>query len=82
MRRLLLSFATLAACALAPAAQAELYYVIIAGLGGEKRYEEAFAEQVTKLTEVARRSTSADRVKVLAGPNATRDNLEIGRAHV
>lgn len=82
MRRLLLSLATLAACALAPAAQAELYYVIIAGLGGEKRYEEAFAEQVTKLTEVARRSTSADRVKVLAGANATRDNLAAALAEL
>jgi hypothetical protein len=71
----MLSMAALAACALAPAAEAELYYVIVAGLGGEERYEDAFAEQAATLTTVANRTTGAERVTVLAGEKATREAL-------
>lgn len=60
----------------AAAASAEPHYLIVAGLGGEPRYEERFAEQADQLAEAARRTAgNADRVHVLRGEAATRENL-------
>jgi hypothetical protein len=78
----MLATAALAAFALAPMAHAELFFVIIAGLGGEQRYEDAFAEQTAALTLVANRTTGAERVTVLAGENATRAKLEAALAEL
>jgi hypothetical protein len=71
----LLGGAALAACVCAAAApaHAELYYVIVGGLGGEAAYEEQFAKDVDALAAVARRTTAASRVTLLKGEGATRE---------
>jgi hypothetical protein len=62
--------------ALAPAARAELYYVIVGGLGGNADYEEAFTTHARKLGEAAERTLGGDaRVSVLVGSEATREAL-------
>jgi hypothetical protein len=69
--------AALLAVLLAPvAAQAELYYLIVGGLGGEKTYEERFASYADSLASAARRTvTDESRVTLLKGEDATRENL-------
>jgi hypothetical protein len=67
---------SLAAVAVAPAAHAELYYLIVGGLGGEAKYQEQFDEQVKELATVARRTTGDARVAVLRGEGATREAIE------
>jgi len=58
------------------AAQAELYYLIVGGLGGEKTYEERFASYADSLASAARRTvTDESRVTLLKGEDATRENL-------
>jgi hypothetical protein len=70
----LLGGAALAACVCAAApAHAELYYVIVGGLGGEATYDEQFAKDVDALAAVARRTTAASRVSLLKGEAATRE---------
>ncbi|RPI58950.1 MAG: hypothetical protein EHM50_09970, partial [Lysobacterales bacterium] len=64
----------LASLAAAPA-HAELYYLIVAGLGGEAGYEEQFAKDAEALAAVARRTTAASRVMLLQGEGATREAL-------
>ncbi len=64
----------LALCAAAPA-QAELYYLIVGGLGGEAAYAEQFDKDTAALAAVARRTTAANRVTVLKGEAATADAL-------
>jgi hypothetical protein len=64
----------LAAAAAAPA-EAELYYLIVGGLGGEPAYTEQFDKDIAALSDVARRTTAASRVTVLKGEGATRDAL-------
>ena len=64
----------------APAAHAELYYLIVGGLGGETKYQEQFDKQTEALTSVARRTTGNARVTVLRGEGATREALEKGVA--
>jgi hypothetical protein len=60
----------------APLAHAELYYVIVAGLGGAPEYEDAFVAHARKLGEAAERTLGDDaRVSVLAGEQATREAL-------
>jgi hypothetical protein len=59
-----------------PIAHAELYYVIVGGLGGEQKYQEQFDKQITALTTVAKRTTGESRVTVLQGEGATREALE------
>jgi hypothetical protein len=54
-------------------AQAELYYLIVGGLGGEPAYAEQFAKDTTALATVARRTTGDSRVTVLEGDAATRE---------
>jgi hypothetical protein len=66
--------ATLAAGSAAPA-HAELYYLIVGGLGGESTYTEQFDKDTAALAEVARRTTAASRVMVLKGEGATREAL-------
>jgi hypothetical protein len=70
------ALAFVAALALAPSAHAELYYLIVGGLGGEAKYQEQFDKQVKDLAAVARRTTGDARVTVLTGDGATREAVE------
>jgi hypothetical protein len=63
-----------ALCVAAPA-HAELYYLIVGGLGGEAGYDEQFAKDTDALAAVARRTTAASRVMLLKGEGATREAL-------
>ena len=74
--RIIAALALAAALAVAPAAHAELYYLIVGGLGGEQKYQEQFDKQVKDLAAVARRTTGDARVTVLTGEGATREALE------
>lgn len=65
--------AVLAALGAAAPAHAELYYLIVAGLGGEPAYEEQFAKDANALAAVARRTTASSRVMLLQGEGATRE---------
>jgi hypothetical protein len=75
-RQMLVLATALAAVAVAPAARADLYYVIIGGLGGEPKYQELFDKEVQQLATVARRTTGNERVSVLSGQGATRAAVE------
>jgi hypothetical protein len=66
----------LIAAAMAPAAHAELYYLIVGGIGGEPKYQEQFDKEVASLASVARKTTGNARVTVLEGDKATREALE------
>ncbi len=55
---------------------AELHFLIVSGLGGEARYEQAFAAQAEAMAEAAMLTTGDEsRITVLSGPVATRDML-------
>jgi hypothetical protein len=54
-------------------AHAEVYYLIVGGLGGEPGYEEQFAKDAEALAAVARRTTAQSRVTLLQGEAATRE---------
>ena len=54
-------------------AQAELYYLIVGGLGGEPNYEEQFAAHSLTLANAAKRTVDEANVTVLTGDDATRD---------
>ncbi len=61
---------------LGPSAHAELYYLIVGGLGGQVSYEERFLAQTESLADAARRTLGDDsRVSVLSGDAASRDAL-------
>jgi len=61
---------------LASAAQAEPYYLIVGGLGGESGYANRFLAQSESLADAARRSLGdASRVTLLNGEAATREAL-------
>ncbi len=61
---------------LAQAAQAELYYVIVGGLGGEPAYANRFLAQTETLADAAARSLGDEsRVTLLNGEEATREAL-------
>jgi hypothetical protein len=61
---------------LAPRAEAELYYLIVGGLGGQPGYAENFAEYAGTLALAARRTVSGEsQVRVLSGEQATREAL-------
>src|SRR5690606_11424757 len=64
-----------AAFAVAAPAHAELYYLIVGGLGGQAEYQERFDKQVNALIDVARRTTGESRVIALTGESATREAL-------
>jgi hypothetical protein len=57
-------------------AHAELYYLIVGGLGGDPKYQEQFDKEVASLASVARKTTGDSRVTVLQGEKATREALE------
>ncbi|HET8696738.1 MAG TPA: hypothetical protein VFO94_04595, partial [Gammaproteobacteria bacterium] len=65
-----------ASALVAPAAQAELYYLIVGGIGGEQKYQEQFDKEVASLASVARKTTGDARVTVLQGDKATREAVE------
>jgi hypothetical protein len=65
--------AALAGLVLAAPAHAEVYYLIVGGLGGEPGYEEQFAKDAEALAAVARRTTAPSRVTLLQGEAATRE---------
>jgi hypothetical protein len=67
--------AALAGLLFAVPAHAEVYYLIVGGLGGEAGYEEQFAKDAEALATVARRTTAASRVTLLKGEGATREAL-------
>ncbi len=56
-------------------AAAELQVVIIEGLGGEPRYAEQFAEQVSAIESAAGGLTSSERVSVFRSGEFTRDSV-------
>ncbi|MEE8543191.1 MAG: hypothetical protein V3S94_04975 [Gammaproteobacteria bacterium] len=59
-----------------PLAHAELYYLIVGGLGGQVSYEERFAAQTESLADAARRTLGGgSRVSVLSGDAASREAL-------
>ena len=61
---------------LAPPAQAELYYLIVGGLGGQPAYANRFLAQTETLADAAARSLGGDaRVTLLNGEDATREAL-------
>ncbi len=61
---------------LGPFAHAELYYLIVGGLGGQVSYEERFLAQTESMAAAARRTLGDDsRVSVLSGDAASRDAL-------
>jgi len=66
------------ALAVAAPAHAELYYLIVGGLGGEAEYQDRFDQDTKALAAVARRTTSQNRVQVLTGEAATREALVKG----
>lgn len=57
-------------------ARAELYYLIVGGLGGDPLYAERFAGDTASMASAAERTLGAtDRIRILSGENATRDAL-------
>ena len=75
LRKRLIPAVALLALGATPA-HAALYYLIVAGLGGEKSYQEQFDKQAAELETVAKRATAASRVTVLKGDKATREGIE------
>ena len=72
-----LARAVVAALALqAGPASAELYYLIVGGLGGDPGYVERFAGDAASMASAAERTVgSSDRVRILVGDDATREAL-------
>ncbi len=65
-----------ALCVGASPARAELHYLIVSGLGGEPRYEQAFVAHADTMAAAAALTTGSDsRVTVLSGEHATREAL-------
>ncbi|HEY5624314.1 MAG TPA: C13 family peptidase [Gammaproteobacteria bacterium] len=65
---------TAASLALAASAQAESYYLIVGGSGGQPLYEERFLAQADAMASAARRTLGDEAlVTVLSGEAATRD---------
>src|SRR5690606_30710659 len=68
--------AALAALLAAPQAHAELYYLIVAGIGGQSKYDEQFKTQAEQLAAAGPRTPGdAGRVDVLIGEQATRESV-------
>lgn len=55
--------------------RAELYAVIVEGLGGDETYAAQFDEQVAGIEAAMRSLTSSERIRVFAGENASRDAI-------
>jgi hypothetical protein len=60
------------AAAFAAPARADLYYLVVGGLGGEPKYQEQFDKATNEIAAVARRTAGNDKVMVLQGESATR----------
>lgn len=73
-RRYLGALAALGAIVAAPA-RADLYYLVVGGLGGEPKYQEQFDKDTAAIAAVARRTAGNDHVLVLQGESATRAAL-------
>ena len=67
--------AVAAAAAFAAPARAELYYLVVGGLGGEPKYQEQFDKATAEIAAVARKTAGNERVIVLQGESATRAAL-------
>src|SRR5580704_1245129 len=82
--RCCVAFAGLIGAALA---HADIYYVNVAGLGGEPDYEQHFVAQAADLDRIARSGGATAHVVTLSGPQATREHLQqtlvdiAGQAH-
>ncbi len=57
-------------------ARADIYYVNVAGLGGEPDYEQRFAALAADLDRIAKAGGATAHVVTLSGPQATRDHLQ------
>jgi len=55
--------------------KAELYVVVIEGLGGDAVYTEQFAKQVAAVSEASQTLTTTDRLHVFPAPSATREDV-------
>ena len=55
--------------------KAELYVVVIEGLGGDAVYTKQFATQVAAVSEASKTLTTEDRVHVFPAPSATREDI-------
>jgi hypothetical protein len=62
--------------AAASSARADIYYLIVAGLGGEPDYETRFVAQAADLDRIAKGSGTTAHVITLSGPAATRERLQ------
>ena len=69
----LAALATLACGALA---HADIYFVNVAGLGGEPDYEQRFAALAADLDRIAKAAGPSAHVVTLSGPQATREHLQ------
>ncbi len=68
--------AALALLAGASLAHADIYFVNVAGLGGEPDYEQRFATLATDLDRIAKAAGPTAHVVTLSGPQATREHLQ------
>jgi hypothetical protein len=57
-------------------ARAALYWVTVAGLGGEAEYEQRFAGEAAEVDKLLKSQESDTHAYTLSGPSATRDHLE------
>lgn len=55
--------------------KAELYVVVIEGLGGDAVYAEQFAKQVAAVSDASKTLTTTDRLHVFPAPSVTRENV-------
>ena len=60
----------------ASAARADIYYLNVAGLGGEPDYEQRFASLAADLDRIAKAGGASAHVVTLAGAAATREHLQ------
>jgi hypothetical protein len=85
--RTTLRLAAIAMLAAGPLAQADAYFVNVAGLGGEPDYEQRFAALAADLDRIAKATDPNAHVVTLSGPQATREHLQqalgdiAGQAH-
>jgi hypothetical protein len=58
------------------AARADMYFLNVAGLGGEPDYEQRFAALAADLDRITKAGGAASHVVTLSGPQATREHLQ------
>jgi hypothetical protein len=74
--------AALAMLACGALAHADIYFVNVAGLGGEPDYEQRFAAQAADLDRIAKAAGPSAHVVTLSGPQATREHLQQALADI